>query len=145
MVVTSEDYFESQTIRKGVYDCIKSEAQACTTLFVGYSLEDYTFKNMFYALYTELGKWTKRSYSVSPDANQLRYQWKTETMREYCNTSLVNDNFDTFMLRLVLARGHLHPKLKQLVQDSWAIIESDNSAAMGSLVLNDVLALPDTR
>jgi hypothetical protein len=144
MVVTSEDYFRSQDIRSGIYNCIKSDAVACTTLFVGYSLEDYTFRNLFYALYAALGKWKTRSYSVGPDPEQLRFDWRSESMRQYFNTTLINDNFDTFMIRLAIAQGHLHPRLKQLVHDNWSAIASDNSQAMGALIASQVTSLRDS-
>jgi hypothetical protein len=107
MVLTSLDYFESERIRKAIYESIRSLAKDCSTVFVGYSLNDYTFRNIFYALYEELGQWAARSYSVGPIDNPTYEGWLTRSMDENFKTRVINESFDTLMLRLTIGRGHI--------------------------------------
>jgi len=144
LVITSDDYYRSQDVRKGIYDEIKKDSAVSSTLFIGYSLEDYTFRNMFYRLRSLLGHWNSKSYNVAPDDEPLRFSWRSESFRDNFKTTLVNDNFDTFMLRLTIARGHIHPKLRQLVKDKWAEIARDNFKVTGQLKLADITVLPDS-
>ena len=143
LVVTSDDYYHSQNIRERIYEEITKNAQVSTTVFVGYSLEDYTFRTMFFRLREMLEQWTSKSYSVGPDDDSLRFAWRSESVRDNFKTTLVNDNFDTFMLRLVIAQNHLHPKLRQLVRDQWSTIKNDNANAIGTLKVTDITSLPD--
>lgn len=143
MVITPEDYFKSKQLRPQIYEAIRSAAQECTTLFVGYSLADYTFRNLFYEICAEMGAWTNRSYSVGPDHEEQRFEWRARVMDRNFNTTLINDYFDTFMLRLVLARGSLAPALKKRVEDSWPAIQNANPGAMYGLKLSEFQALTD--
>jgi hypothetical protein len=45
--VTSQDYFVSERIRAKIFTSIKSLAGLCTTIFMGYSLDDFTFRNIY--------------------------------------------------------------------------------------------------
>ncbi|MCB9913189.1 MAG: SIR2 family protein [Planctomycetes bacterium] len=143
LVITSDDYYHSAETRQLIYRAIMQDAQVSTTVFVGYSLEDYTFRNMFFRLREMLGQWKSKSYSVGPDNQPLRFEWRSEAVRENFRTTLVNDNFDTFMLRLTMARGYIHPKLRQLVAQTWQQTATDNANAMGRLQLSDIVNLPD--
>ena len=143
LIITSNDYYRSQNIRKEIYNEIKKDAAVSTMLFIGYSLEDYTFRNMFYQLHSLLATWNSKSYSVGPDDQPLRFQWRSESVRENFKSTLVNDNFDTFMLRLTIAQGYVHPKLRSLIKDKWAEIENENTNTIGGLKLSDITNLPD--
>lgn len=46
-LVTSQDYFVSERIRAKIFTSIKSLAGLCTTIFMGYSLDDFTFRNIY--------------------------------------------------------------------------------------------------
>jgi hypothetical protein len=126
MVLTSLDYFESERIRKNIYDAIRSLTRSCSTVFVGYSLTDYTFRNIFYTLYQELGQWACRSYSVGPITDSTYEKWLRESMQENYKTRVVNESFDTFMVRLTIARGFVNPALKRKVLSMWDEMEQDS-------------------
>jgi hypothetical protein len=143
MVLTSLDYFESEKLRKEIYQAIRSLSKDCSTVFVGYSLIDYTFRNIFYTLYQELGQWTARSYSVAPSNNKTYQTWLTRSMEECFKTSVVNETFDTFMLRLVLARGKIHKSLKLKVLSLWENVETDNAPYMRGLTKDSIENLPE--
>jgi hypothetical protein len=143
MVLTSQDYFESERVRPRIYEEIRSLAKGCTTLFMGYSLNDYTFRNIFYELFKQLGTWNARSFSVSPVGPELRFRWMERAMDRSFNTTLVDDSFDTFMVRLALARGSLAREAKGRVQQQWPNLVADGGPYATSLDLKDVLALPD--
>jgi len=125
MVLTSRDYSLSQKLRSDIYAAIFSLAGTSTTVFIGYSLADYTFRNMYYRLLLELGEWSHQSYSIAPIDPPILYTWKSKAMAEL-NTTLVNTTFDVFMLGLVKARGSLHAELKKLVIDGWTKITAKN-------------------
>lgn len=143
MVLTSQDYFESLRVRPRIYDEIRALAQGCTTLFMGYSLTDYTFRNIFYELYKKLGTWNARSFSVSPVSPALRFRWTERSMDRSFNTTLVDDSFDTFMVRLALVRGSLPAAAKERVRQQWRNMVADSGAYAAGLDLADVLALRD--
>lgn len=119
MILTSLDYYESEGLRRSIYDAIRSQARDCSTVFIGYSLTDYTFRNIFYGLYQQLKQWTRRSYTVGPIDNRVYEAWLEQSMRENFKTTVVNETFDTFMLRLALARGRIHKALKRKVIELW--------------------------
>jgi SIR2-like domain len=143
MVLTSLDYFASERIRKGIYDAVRSLAKDCSTIFAGYSLSDYTFKNIFYFLYEELGQWASHSYTISPISDKTYESWLSESMRENFKTKVVNETFDTFMVRLTLAKGVIHRALKNKVLSLWQEFEADNRSALGGLKEKDILDLPE--
>jgi len=143
MVLTSLDYFASERIRKDIYDAIRSLAKECSTVFAGYSLSDYTFKNIFYVLYEELGQWASHSYTVSPIADPTYEEWLSRSMQENFKTKVVNETFDTFMVRLVLARGHIHKNLKEKAVKMWPQFEEDNNSYIRDLKLADIETLKE--
>jgi hypothetical protein len=143
MVLTSLDYFASERIRKGIYEAVRSLAKDCSTVFAGYSLSDYTFKNIFYVLYEELGQWANRSYSIGPVEDATYEEWLSQSMRENFKTQVVNETFDTFMVRLTVARGWIHRGLKKKVSEMWSDFEEDNAPCLRELQLNDVARLPE--
>ena len=116
MVLTSQDYAVSEGIRKEIYSAIRSLASTRPAVFVGYSLADYTFRNMYYRLFLELGIWAHQSFATHPMDNDLLFGWKSKSM-SHLNTTLVNTTFDAFMLHLVKSRGTLHPALKELIEN----------------------------
>jgi hypothetical protein len=140
MVLTSQDYAESDRIRKNIYTAIRSLAASSTTVFVGYSLADYTFRNLYYRLMLELGVWTNKSFATGPMDSELLFEWKSKSMSRL-NTTLINTTFDAFMLRLVRARGTLHPRLKKEVRQSWKEAVRSNKPYMADLKLRDFTAL----
>lgn len=143
MVITSQDYFMSDQIRPKMYEVIRSLARESTTLFIGYSMADYTFRNIYYDLFAQRGEWTMRSFSVAPETNDLKFSWMCTNFDKFFNTTLINDGFDTFMLRLTLARGTLHPTLKQMLADRWDDISSTSAMWMEGLELDTFIALPE--
>jgi hypothetical protein len=140
MVVTSQDYFLSKDIRKGMYEAIRSLVSSSTTVFVGYSLADYTFRNMYYQLFMDLGDWAHGCYSVAPVSPPQLLAWKSKAMASL-NTVLLNTSFDIFMLRLALARGTLHKDLKKRVEDSWTDLHARNRDWIEGVELDQVRAL----
>jgi len=140
MVITSQDYIKSETIRKTMYRDIRKLAEKYTTVFVGYSLADYTFRNLYYRLYLDLGLWARRSYSVAPIAPALIFKWKSRAMEDM-KTTLLNSTFDAFMLRLVRKRGTLDPQLKEIAKSHWSDVLSSNKGYMSDLHWSDFSTL----
>ena len=126
MVLTSNDYFASERIRKGIYEAVRALAKDCSTVFAGYSLADYTFKNIFYTLYEELGQWASHSYTIVPIDNPLYEKWLSKSMDENFKTKLINESFDSFMVRLAVARGRIHKALKAKILSLWSEFKADN-------------------
>lgn len=143
MVLTSQDYFKSEKLRKDMYGAIRALANDCSTVFIGYSLTDYTFRNIFYTLYEELGQWTSRSYSVGPIDNPQYRKWLTRSMEDNFKTYVIDETFDTFMLRLTINRGYVHRKLKSRVLELWDQVEEDNKTHMRDLTKDDIASLPE--
>jgi hypothetical protein len=141
MVLTSEDYYKSKNLRPQIYATIKSLARECTTLFIGYSLNDYTFRNLFYELNSELKAWTKKSFSVSLDDNAQRFKWRSTAMYENFKLKLINDCFDTFMLRLVKLHGKLAAPLKEELRTNWDGLKTTYPDNMNGLELGNFLTL----
>lgn len=143
MVLTSQDYAEAETIRKEIFAAIKSLAETSTTVFVGYSLADYTFRNLYYRLFLQLGCWSHQAYAVTPIESDTVFEWKANAMRDM-STTLVNTTFDGFMLRLVKARGFLHGELKKKVEHAWKEVSNANRPYLNGLQLRDVMKLSST-
>ncbi len=133
MVLTSLDYFESERIRKEMYTAVRSLAQDCTTAFIGYSLQDFTFRNIFYTLYLNLGHWANRSFTIGPISNPKYGEWLGRSMEENFKTSVLDETFDTFMLRLLCARGTARKALKDRILAAWQTIEGDNQSTLRDL------------
>ncbi len=144
MVITSHDYAESEKIRKSMYAEIRDLAKNCTTVFVGFSLADYTFRNLYYRLYMELGEWTHKCFSVAPVANKQLLSWKSKAMLEL-NTTLLDTTFSAFMLHLVKTRGTLHNELKAVVQREWKRVRTKDAAYLGTLRPGDFTGLPSPK
>lgn len=142
MVLTSNDYFASERIRKNIYEAIRALAKDCSTVFAGYSLADYTFKNIFYTLYEELGQWASRSYTIVPVDSALYEKWLSKSMEENFKTRVINETFDSFMVRLAIAKGHIHKQLKLKILQLWPEFKADNPA--GELKLRrTIVKLPE--
>ena len=142
MVLTSQDYFVSRDIRKRIYEAVLSLARKNTTVFVGYSLADYTFRSMYHQLFMELGEWAHGCYSVAPITPPQLFEWKSKSMAQL-NTTLLNTSFDAFMLRLVLTRRSLHGELKERVAKQWDTVLERNSQWMGDLSPARFAELPE--
>lgn len=105
LVLTPKDYYLSTQKRKDMYDHIKKLAGKFSTLFVGYSLEDYNFNNIFHELQDTLGKYLAQSYTVMPvSAPKARHMEKVYPLR---GITLIDDKFDTFMIKLADSAGSL--------------------------------------
>lgn len=143
MVITSRDYLDSEELRKAMYARIRDLARDNTTVFVGYSLADYTFRNIFYRLFSELGEWTMRSFNVGPVSSALQFQWMSRSFDANFKTTLVDDHFDTFMLRLAKARGTLPERLRDEIAAKWADIQTAAGAYADGLDVADFTSLPD--
>jgi hypothetical protein len=105
MVLTAKDYYASTKKRAEMYSRIKHLAGRFSTVFVGYSLVDYNFNNLYYELRATLEDYLARSYSVIPiPSHKARYLTRVYQRRDI---ELVDDKFDTFMCRLVDAAGLL--------------------------------------
>ncbi len=127
MVITSQDYFESMRIRSRIYQEIEHLCTNYNTLFIGYSLNDFTFRNIFYDLHKNLGMWNKMSFSVGPWRNELLFKWTQRAMDKNFNTLLINDNFDTFMLRLLQEQNYPIPNsLAQKIENLWDFAKGTN-------------------
>jgi SIR2-like domain len=142
MVITSQDYALSEKIRSGIYAAIRSLASTSTTVFIGYSLADYTFRNMYYRLLLDLGEWSHQCYSVAPIDDELLFTWKSNAMAEL-NTTLINTSFDAFMLNLLLTRGTVHPKLRNRITESWNSVHTKNLKYLSGVTLDDLQKLPE--
>lgn len=141
MVLTSQDYAHSEHLRRDIYTAIRSLASTNTTVFVGYSLADYTFRNMYYRLFLDLGSWAYQSYAVTPMASELLFKWKFNAMAEL-NTTVLNTTFDVFMLNLVRVRGSLHPKLRHMVEKCWNQVVERDRPYISDLKLKNFTSIP---
>lgn len=141
LILTSKDYYHSELIRQNMYKAITHLMKNCTIIFAGYSLSDYTFRNIFYSIMTE--EWgTVPSYSITPVTNELRFGWMKRAMRDNFHTTLLNLSFDSFMLHLLKRQGFVHPALKKKIVDSWDITSSDNTMWLESISLSDFENMP---
>jgi hypothetical protein len=143
MVLTSLDYFESERIRKNIYKEVRSLSKDCSTVFIGYSLNDHTFRNIFYTLYEKLRQWKSESYCIGPISDPLYEKWFTRSMKENFKINVINESFDTFMLRLTINRGYINPTLKAKVLSLWGEVEDDNKQQMNGLEKDDIANLPE--
>ncbi|MCX6952752.1 MAG: SIR2 family protein [Verrucomicrobia bacterium] len=143
MVLTSSDYFESERIRGKIFEAIRSVASDCSTIFAGYSLSDYTFKNIFFRLYQELGQWASRSYAITPIDNPTLETWMARSMDENFKTRVLNETFDTFMIRLTLARGKIPAGLKRKTKEMWPMVIQDHPKTLDEIPLEALLNLPE--
>ncbi|MFN7935080.1 MAG: SIR2 family protein [Bryobacteraceae bacterium] len=141
MVLTSQDYALSEEIRGGMYKAIRSLAKSSTTVFVGYSLADYTFRNLYYRLYLDLADWSHRCYSIAPIDPPILFEWKSKAM-EKMNTKLLNTTFDAFMLHLTKTRGRLHPELRKRTTSSWNSVRRANVDYLTGLTKGQFEKLP---
>ena len=67
-----------------------------------------------------------------------------DTSRENFKITLVNDGFDTFMLRLLLAQGHARLELVNRIRSRWGELTADNGLTLDKLALANFEALPDS-
>jgi hypothetical protein len=147
MILTTKDYFDSKKIRIKIYKKIKSLAKDHSTVFVGYSMQDYTFRNMYYKIKEELKSRTKESFSIgtmTKENNHPKYgQWIKRFMRDNFRMTLITDTFDTFMLRLLIENGTVNRGLKNKIIDNWDVIEKDNSDYLNGLKLENIEKLSE--
>jgi hypothetical protein len=112
MVLTAKDYYHSMKKRKLMYDQIRQLVGKVSTLFVGYSLVDYNFNNIYYELQETLGNYLARSYSVFPvPAHKSRYLERVYQQRDI---ALIDDKFDTFFLILSHEAGFVNGQVQDM-------------------------------
>jgi SIR2-like domain len=112
MVLTAKDYFNATKKRVEIYNRIKHLAGKFSTLFVGYSLVDYNFNNIYYELRDQLDDFMARSYTVIPvPSNKAKYMDRVYSKRDI---ELIDDKFDTFIAALVEQAGFMSPAVKDL-------------------------------
>jgi hypothetical protein len=120
LIVTSKDFFDSINLRPQLYKRLNLLVKQNSTLFIGYSMNDYTFKNIFYDLHNQLGVWQMRLYNVARKQNELIYKWSKKALDKDFNTSLVRTTFDGFMVRLVeYQKKRLSCSLKDRIIKIW--------------------------
>ena len=106
-------------------------------------MEDFTFRNISCRLYADLGHWAARSFSIRPYDEDLLCTWMSASMLENFKTTTVNDGFDTFMLRLLLAKDSAHRALRDRISSTWSDMSGDNADTLDSLAQADFDALSD--
>jgi hypothetical protein len=105
MVLTAKDYYYSTKKRGEMYARIQQLAGRLSTVFVGYSLVDYNFNNIYYELRESLGDYLARSYSVIPiPSHKKKYLDRVYQRRDI---EIIDDKFDTFLCHLALQAGLL--------------------------------------
>lgn len=103
MVLTAKDYYESTKTREKMYAHVTTLAERFCTLFVGYSLVDYNFNNIYFELQERLEKYLAESWSVIPvPAHKAYYMNEVYSRR---SITLIDDKFDTFLIRLAFEAG----------------------------------------
>jgi len=118
MVLTKKDYFRSVQKRSAIYGHIRELAQSYVTLFLGYSLEDYSFNNLYYELQTMRDDYFPQSYTVQP----LRQQKAEYMRRSYAkrHMTLIDDMAETFIMSLTDASGLLTDDVQATAIDELA-------------------------
>jgi hypothetical protein len=110
MVLTAKDYFNATKKRVEIYNRVKHLAGKFSTLFVGYSLVDYNFNNIYYELRDQLDDFMARSYTVIPvPGNKAKYMDRAYSKRDI---ELIDDKFDTFIAALVEQAGFMTPTVR---------------------------------
>jgi hypothetical protein len=118
LVLTPRDYYVSIKKRRAMYDHIKQLAERFATLFVGYSLTDYNFNNIYYELHGTLQDYVMQSYTVFPvDKEKADHIRRVYARR---NITLIDDMFDTFMLTLAGEAGLLSGETCDVAADELA-------------------------
>ena len=111
LVLTQKDYHLSIQKRQAIYSHIRELAQSHVTLFIGYSLEDYSFNNLYYELQAARQEYMPQSYAVQP----LRREKAPYMTRSYASRriTLVDDKAEPFMVSL----AHRAELLSDIVSD----------------------------
>lgn len=105
MVLTPKDYYSSIQKRGAIYRHIRELAEKFVTLFVGYSLADYTFNNLYYEIEATLHEYVLQRYAVQRvRPEKLKYMERSCARRQI---TLIDDLSDTFMLSLADEAGLL--------------------------------------
>jgi len=118
LVLTPRDYYLSIKKRRAMYDHIKKLSERFVTLFVGYSLTDYNFNNIYYELHGTLKEYVMQSYTVFPvDKEKADHIKRVYAGR---NITLIDDMFDTFMLTLAAETGLLSGPACDVAADELA-------------------------
>jgi len=105
LVLTARDYYNSTTKRKRINSEIRDLASKYSTLFIGYSLVDYNFNNIYYELGESLKTYLSRSYSVGPLAPHKKSYMEQVFQRR--DITMIDDKFDSFVIRLADEFGFL--------------------------------------
>ncbi|MFX1255984.1 MAG: SIR2 family protein [Promethearchaeota archaeon] len=105
LIITPKDYFDSIGLRPKMYKKMHSMVKENSTLFIGYSMDDYTFRNIYYDAYDQVGSLSMRSFNVNPVHDQLLFKWMSQSLDKDFNTTAINGSFDAFMVQLLLYQG----------------------------------------
>ncbi|MFW9991743.1 MAG: SIR2 family protein [Candidatus Odinarchaeota archaeon] len=142
LIVTSKDYFDSAGLRPRMYETLNSLVKDSSTLFIGYSMDDYTFKNIYYDLQDQLGLWQMRLYNVSRKQHDLLFKWTEKSLDKDFNTTLVRTTFEAFMVQLLLYQGKsLHPVLKEKILEKWPEVMRRNKSYLDEKALESMKTL----
>jgi len=134
LIITAKDYFDSIGLRPEMYKVLNSLVKESSTLFIGYSMDDYTFRNIYYGVHDQLGSWKKRSYNVAPVKNELLYNWTERALDQDFNTTAINSSFDAFMMHLVLQQEQkINQGLKKRINSVWKEAVEVNKPYMDKL------------
>ncbi|MFW9991744.1 MAG: SIR2 family protein [Candidatus Odinarchaeota archaeon] len=134
LVITAKDYFDSPGLRPRMYEELNSLVKNSSTLFIGYSMDDYTFKNIYYGAYDQSGSWATRSFNVSPIRNPLLFEWTENSLSKDFNTTAINTSFDAFMVQLLKHLGKkMQPGLKKKLKTMWEETKKQNAPYMDKL------------
>jgi len=115
MVLTPRDYSLSIKKRGAIYHHIRQLAESFVTVFVGYSLADYNFNNLYYELQSTLQEYVLQSYAVLPiPAQKAKYMERSYAERRI---TLIDDKSDTFMLSLAHEAGLLTERVCEVAVD----------------------------
>ncbi len=118
MVLTAKDYYFSTKKRQEIYSRVRSLAGEFSTLFVGYSLVDYNFNNIYYELRESVGDYLARSYTVIPiPSHKEKYLHRVYRRRDI---ELIDDKFDTFLVSLCEQAGTLDGPLFDVTVEELA-------------------------
>ncbi|MFX1255985.1 MAG: SIR2 family protein [Promethearchaeota archaeon] len=141
LIITSRDHFEARSLRPKMYKELNSIVKESSTIFIGYSMDEYTFRNIYYDLQDQLGLWRMRLYNVSRKKHNLLFKWTEKSLDRDFNTTLVRTSFDTFMVNLYLfLRKSISPSLKKRINSMWQDTVRLNKPYLDNVSLERILS-----
>lgn len=72
LVITEDDYYRTLQDRSALLQKLRIDAYSCPFLFVGYSLSDYDFSQIWFEVCEELGPFKLWSYAVCPEYTEFQ-------------------------------------------------------------------------